>query len=199
MMRWPRRRDRAQQRTAAEFGAPPALGEQPQEFGQQPPMPTQDPPSQGDDMTMHHCPRCGSGGITGGSDGSITCSFCQLVFKVYAQPTHPFMPQTINGQPYQSPGQQPLSTDPLPASDGAIVEPPVSNPTAGPGAAAPGGGLERFRVDGGAPGVEPELQAAAMVTHMGVALPFDSFIAHLAIRHADDPAGVIEQVRASRG
>lgn len=187
-MRWSLRK---KPKTAAELGAPD--------------------PSQGadtaKDMTMYHCPRCGSGGVVGGSDGSISCSFCQFVFKVYAQPTHPSMPQTVNGQPYQPPGEAPISTDPLQAAPGAQpVVSPIPNAVTPPSTPQPGGaggGLERFRVDGApAPAPEvvpPALNAVSMVTFAGVALPFDAYVAHLAIRHADDHSGVIEQVRASRG
>lgn len=183
-MGWLRRRREA--KTAADFGAPA------------PDSSAQAEPQQ-DDLNLHHCPRCGSGGITGGSDGTITCSFCSFVCKVYAQPKHPYMPQTINGQPYQIDGQPVLSDEPVPAVSGAPVQPPVPQaPGAAPGAPGPAGGLERFRVD--APAPAPPVQPVAMaVTHMGVALPMDAYVAHLAIRHADDPDGVIEQVRASRG
>lgn len=159
-----------------------------------------------DNIWTMNCPRCGSGGVVGGSDGSIECGFCKFVFKVYAQPTHPFMPQTVNGQPYQIPGQQPINNEPLPAAGTAPA--PVPPVPADPGSATPGavgGGLEQFRVD--APATTPQpvqaglrsVQSSLLVTHSGVAVPLDSYIAHLAIRHADDPSEAIQQVRARRG
>jgi ribosomal protein S27AE len=141
---------------------------------------------------LRHCPRCGSGNVTGGSDGSVTCGFCDFVFKVYAQPTHPFMPQTVDGQPYVPEDGQGLSDQPL-VPQGAPAPPPGA--PVDPGApSAPGGGLERFRVDQAQPAAPP-----ALMTSEGKVLPRDSYIAHLAIRHADDRGTVIRQVRASRG
>lgn len=58
----------------------------------------------GDAALIHHCPFCGSGAVTGGSDGSADCDFCHTVFTVQVQPMHPNMPQTIDGQPTPPPG-----------------------------------------------------------------------------------------------
>ncbi len=176
------------QRTAA-FPPDAAVGAPP------PPAPTEG------EEPLHHCPRCGSGSITGGSDGSITCGFCEFVFKVFAQPVHPSMPQTVNGQPYDIPGSARISDDPVPAA--GAPAPIGGSPLPDTGATG-GTGLEQFRVDGGGVAAPPSggglerFRTARFITHAGVAIPFDSFVAHLAIRHADDPPSVIEQVRASR-
>ena len=157
---------------------------------------------QAQEQTLHHCPYCGSGNVTGRSDGTVECGFCQSIFKVFAQPTHPYMPQTINGQPFEVPGSPRRSDDPVPTAGG-----PVPEPGAGPLPEDPAatGGLERFRVDaapaGGAPtaGLERFRAGLRYVTAKGVALPADSYLAHLAIEHADDREAVIAQVREGRG
>jgi hypothetical protein len=58
----------------------------------------------GDGETIFHCPFCGSGAVSGGQDGTVTCDFCHTAFTVQVQPRHTNMPQTINGQPYNVPG-----------------------------------------------------------------------------------------------
>lgn len=58
----------------------------------------------GDMALLNHCPFCGSGSITGRSDGSVECDFCNSVFTVQVQPAHPNMPQTVDGQPVTPPG-----------------------------------------------------------------------------------------------
>ena len=164
------------------------------------PAPQAQPKTQ--EQTLHHCPYCGSGNVTGRSDGTVECGFCQSIFKVFAQPSHPFMPQTVNGAPFEVPGSPRRTDDPVPTAGG-----PVPTPGAGPLPDAPGagGGLERFRVDappaGGAPtaGLEQFRAGRRFITAKGVALPTESYLAHLAIEHADDRAAVIEQVREGRG
>lgn len=142
-----------------------------------------------DDQALRHCPRCGSGNVTGGSDGSVTCGFCNFVFKVYAQPTHPFMPQTVDGQPYVPEDGQVLTDEPM-VPEGAPAPVPGEGPVPG------GGGLERFRVDQHP--IQETTPEQPFVTAEGKRLGTDSYLAHLAIRHADDRSAVIQQVRASR-
>jgi hypothetical protein len=47
----------------------------------------------GDPQLCAHCPFCGSGQITGRSDGGIDCAFCGMSFIVRVQPAFPGMPQ----------------------------------------------------------------------------------------------------------
>lgn len=58
----------------------------------------------GDNAIVHHCFSCGSGAVVGSSDGTVSCQFCHSNFTVQVQPSHPFMPQTVNGQPVSPPG-----------------------------------------------------------------------------------------------
>lgn len=57
----------------------------------------------GDNAIINHCPFCGSGGVVGRSDGTASCEFCHSAFTVQVQPAHPFMPQTVDGQPMNPP------------------------------------------------------------------------------------------------
>ena len=114
----------------------------------------------GDNAIINHCPFCGSGAVIGGSDGTVTCDFCHSPFTVQVQPAHPFMPQTIDGQPAQVPGmpgdvpteisapldpsseetEEGVAPDALGDSDPDQIQPPT--PPAAPGAPkppAPGG------------------------------------------------------------
>lgn len=72
--------------------------------------------------TVHNCPFCGSGGVTGGSDGSITCGFCEHTFKVYIQPTFVTAPSNVNGQPVEQ-GQR--SDEPAPLDEGSVAGPGI--------------------------------------------------------------------------
>lgn len=47
----------------------------------------------GDPQLCAHCPFCGSGQITGRSDGGIDCAFCGMSFIVRVQPAFAGMPQ----------------------------------------------------------------------------------------------------------
>lgn len=66
----------------------------------------------GDQAIIHHCPFCGSGAVMARSDGTTTCDFCHSAFTVQAQPAHPFMPQTIDGQDSVPPGMPGATPDP---------------------------------------------------------------------------------------
>ena len=81
----------------------------------------------GDSALLHHCPFCGSGAVTGGSDGSVECDYCHTVFTVQVQPAHPNMPQTIDGQPMPPPGM-PAGQD---TEMSAPVDPAVDEDAAG--------------------------------------------------------------------
>lgn len=47
----------------------------------------------GDPQITSHCPFCGSGQVTGRSDGTIDCAFCGMNYIVRVQPAFPGMPQ----------------------------------------------------------------------------------------------------------
>lgn len=78
----------------------------------------------GDQGIIHHCPMCGSGAVYGRSDGTATCDFCHTSFTVQVQPSHPFMPQTVDGQDSVPPGMPGSTPDPSEMS--APVDPAVA-------------------------------------------------------------------------
>lgn len=51
----------------------------------------------GDPQITSHCPFCGSGQVSGRSDGTIDCSFCGMNYIVRVQPAFPGMPQQPMG------------------------------------------------------------------------------------------------------
>lgn len=51
----------------------------------------------GDPQITSHCPFCGSGQVTGRSDGTIDCAFCGMNYIVRVQPAFPGMPQQPMG------------------------------------------------------------------------------------------------------
>ena len=141
-----------------------------------------------------NCPFCGSGQVVARSDGTTECEFCHNCFIVQVQPSTPEMPQTINGQPYQIPGMPERSTQ-APA-DNPIQNP--EDPNAQPEVEDDGGEGGAFGGDSLSDKVNgnDEIQAsAALVTADGFALSKDSYLAHLALRHSDDPAKTLDEVR----
>lgn len=95
----------------------------------------------GDGETIYHCPFCGGGQVTGRSDGTVECGYCQKFFTVQVQPTHPGTPQTIDGQPYENPempgtpgeqvGAEEAATGPEVAAGATSVDPVTGEPWAG--------------------------------------------------------------------
>lgn len=79
----------------------------------------------GDPQLCSHCPFCGSGQITGRSDGGIDCAFCGMNFLVRVQPAFPGMPQ-VPGMgmptdigPDMPPGMPPGGAPPPGEEDGS--------------------------------------------------------------------------------
>jgi len=145
----------------------------------------------GDGETIYHCPFCGSGQVVARSDGTTECEFCHNCFIVQVQPSQPEMPQTINGVPYQIPGMpEPASGTPV---DNAIQNPENAAPAedGGDDSASFGGDNLSDKVD---PGFDQSV-TAAMVTEEGYALPAKKYLAHLALRHSDDVAKTLDEVR----
>lgn len=148
----------------------------------------------GDGETIYHCPFCGGGQVVAGSDGSVECGFCKTHFTVQVQPEFASMPQTINGVPQHIPGMPGEVGGPAPGAGPVPGQPP------GPTAPATDTGTDAFIPDGAfaPPPAVASPVAKLYINANGVAMPEESFIRHLAIAHADDPAPVIEQVREER-
>lgn len=151
----------------------------------------------GDGATIYHCPFCGSGQVTGGADGTVECDFCKSFFTVQVQPERPAMPQTVNGQPQQMPGMPGDGSQPAPFG-GAPTD-----PGAGGDAFIPPDPNEALtNALQGVPAFAPPTpvtssKTAYYLTEEGL-LPEDSYIRHLAIKHADDREAVLDQVRSER-
>lgn len=59
-------------------------------------------PDRESDKVVRVCPFCGSGNVTGNSDGSIECGHEDVVFLVEVLPRHPFQPLVDQtGQPFE--------------------------------------------------------------------------------------------------
>ena len=95
----------------AQPGAPAAPGMPPQPgMAMAPPAPPPPPPvtpfapDQQSDLVVRVCPMDGSGNLTGQSDGSIKCGYCDTVFTITIHPSHPFQPMVNpDGSPFQMP------------------------------------------------------------------------------------------------
>jgi hypothetical protein len=114
----------------------------------------------GDPVLCSHCPFCGSGQITGRSDGGIDCAFCGQSFIVRVQPAFPGMPQ--------APGMG-APTDVGPDM-GAMPPPGMEEGGLPPGAGGPPGAEgedegppfgDEGEEEGGPPGEEAEEEGGA--------------------------------------
>jgi hypothetical protein len=162
----------------------------------------------GDGATIFHCPFCGSGQVIARSDRTIECEYCHTCFTVQVQPQFPAFPQTIDGSPVQVPG--------MPGQVGGPPAAPGQDPMDPMGGGMPGeegddgnpfadGGDEGAEDDGGEAEEEdsgdsapPFAKGSMLRTASGASLNWDAYLAHLAIKHADDKDAVIERVRAER-
>lgn len=156
----------------------------------------------GDGKIIYHCPFCGGGDVVGRSDGTAMCDFCHTAFTVQVQPERSAMPQTSpDGSPLNMPGMPGDPTHPDAAGGGAPGEtaPPGAGPPPGP-PPPPDENAKPPAPEGDAGPknpVPPQFKKSYFLTAQGMALEEDAFIRHLAIKHADDKAGVIEDVRQS--
>lgn len=99
----------------------------------------------GDPLITSHCPFCGSGQVTGRSDGTIGCDFCGQAYIVRVQPAFPGMPQM--------PGSPGAPSDVGP--DGGVMPPGMAGPDGMPVDEGPPGddeGAPPFGDDGPPPG-----------------------------------------------
>lgn len=155
----------------------------------------------GDGETVAHCPMCGSGAVTGGADGTISCEFCHQHFTVQIQPEFKAMPQTVNGQPYNIPGMPGGGPDAGAAQQDDAEQQEQAQKDA-PDAPAPGDSPaadsskgQSPSQDAGARGKKPNPFSAHLIVEGG-ALSLDKAIQHLALKYADDKGQVLAAVRA---
>ncbi len=159
----------------------------------------------GDNATINHCPFCGSGAVTGGSDGTVDCGYCHTFFTVQVQPSHPNMPQTINGSPQPPPGMP--AGNPMEMStpvDPAVDEDGSGNPTDGFGNAESDmdeqmgteDPLEDQQPEKPKGPVPPQFKKGSkFFTEDGEVLSFDKYAARLALDYADDRMRVLAEIR----
>lgn len=141
----------------------------------------------GDGETIFHCPFCGSGQVIARSDGTVECEFCTTSFTVQVQPQMNAMPQTIDGVPVDIPDMPNGGENAMvPADQGGPVD-------------EDGDGVPDEEEEGGE-SENPFAKGSSRyyLTAQGVALDEDSYLRHLAIKHAANRRDVIEQVRAER-
>ena len=152
----------------------------------------------GDNVTIFHCPMCGSGQVVARSDGTTECEFCDSVFIVQIQPQHPEMPQTINGVPYQIPGMPAGGDQPKP-DNGLDMDPNDPNAQGEPEDDSASFGGDDLADKAGDPGEEEDSfpKQSMFITRDGVALSLESYLKHLAIQTSDDPEATLAEVRQS--
>lgn len=164
----------------------------------------------GDNAIINHCPFCGSGGVVGSSNGTTTCTYCHTPFTVQVQSAHPFMPQTIEGQPTTPPGmpgdeptEMSAPIDPaVEESDDDVAEDPLGDadptaPDADPtqtsnGPVRPGQPPTKQPPANDQP---PWLKKKTMLTAEGHVLPVEAYMQRLALEHADDRGEVLDAIR----
>lgn len=155
----------------------------------------------GDNAIINHCPFCGSGAVVGKGTGTVGCEFCHTNFTVQVQPAHPFMPQTVDGQPVPPaglPGDEPTEMSaPLdPAvnevEEGVAEEATNANPFNAPAADKP----EAEEPKKENPFAKGSAKAAYR-TSDGHTLAEDAYIARLALAYADDREDVLDSVRTA--
>lgn len=162
----------------------------------------------GDNAIINHCPFCGSGALTARSDGAAECDFCHSTFTVQVQPQYPNAPQTVDGTPTPVPGlpgdeptEMSAPVDPAVPADDKPAETHI-NPEVPVGADqaktdAPPGKDDAKPKKNLPPWLKGKQSSVMLVTAQGIALDEESYVKHLAIRHADDPAETLAAVRAA--
>jgi len=176
----------------------------------------------GDPILCSHCPFCGSGQITGRSDGGIDCAFCGQSFIVRVQPAFPGMPQapgmgapTDAGPdmgamppPGMGEGGMPPGAGGPPGAEGEEGPPFGEEGAEGEEGGPPGEAAEeegdQEDEEKGAPPFPPKKKAAraaapaaraAYRTLAGDLLDEDRYVRHLAILHSGFSPAVIRLVR----
>jgi ribosomal protein L37AE/L43A len=156
----------------------------------------------GDGEQIYHCPFCGSGAVTGGADGTVSCNYCHQHFTVQVQPEFSSMPQTVNGQPFNIPGMP--GGGPDAGAAGQADQAATDDAQEGQPGEPPANEVDPASQDAPPKNpVPPQFQSSlhlaemALLTPDGVVLDGERYARHLAIRFADPDARptVIAQVR----
>lgn len=131
--------------------------------------------SSSDPTVVNHCPFCGSGALTGRSDGAIDCGVCNETFRVSREPLYSNEPSPEDGA-----GIETTENDPLSAEDPFEAPAGTEDPTSSSGEEAPDPAAE----DGGAEDEESTLPdfMSRLRNKDGIPLGVDDFLLHHAIR-----------------
>jgi len=134
---------------------------------------------------LRHCPFCGAGQLTGRSDGTAECGFCDAAFTVQIQPNLPATPQTVNDELYMHPEM----SEPGVAED--EMDPESNDPVSTE--------LVLTEEESGSSGENPFDDIEKMTFKVdGTTLTSSEYVKHLALKHADNRMAVLRAVRASR-
>lgn len=130
-----------------------------------------------DPTIVNHCPFCGSGALTGRSDGGVDCGVCHETFRVSRQPLYSNEPSAESGAGVESFDNDPLSAeDPFAAPENGAPSP--EDMAAGSEEEDPAAVEEE--------GASDEEQALpefmSLKSKSGVELDVDDFLLHHAIR-----------------
>lgn len=170
----------------------------------------------GDPQLCSHCPFCGSGQITGRSDGGIDCAFCGMSFLVRVQPAFPGMPQAPGmgaptdigpDMPPELPGMGPAGELPPGAEDEGL--PPGADDGEGAPPFGDDGGDEEDEEapeDGGededgeddddaSPFAKKKGSRRLYRTLAGDQLSEQQYVRHLAVLHSGASPAVLAQLR----
>lgn len=130
-----------------------------------------------DPTVVNHCPFCGSGALTGRSDGGVDCGVCHETFRVARQPLYSNEPSAESGAGVESFDNDPLSAeDPFDAPENGAPSPeelageaPEEDPPA---------------VEDGESGDEEQdlPNFMSLRSKSGVRLDIDDFLLHHALR-----------------
>jgi hypothetical protein len=169
----------------------------------------------GDQVTIFHCPFCGSGQVIARSDRTTECTFCHGVFTVQVQPQYSAFPQTIDGAPVEEPGAPGMDGQPDVAADEELAP-----EDAGAGGFPPGGddasGFPPDAAEGDADGTDEQdegddsdddkpafLKGSRLYrTASGALLNQEDLIHHIALKQCRTPEErqwVLSQIRAEKG
>jgi hypothetical protein len=168
----------------------------------------------GDPVLCSHCPFCGSGQITGRSDGGIDCAFCGQSFIVRVQPAFPGMPQApgmgaptdvgpdMMGMPPGMEGEEGMPPEGMPPGmeGGDEGGPPFGDEEAGAEEeeGAPPGEEEEGEEEGEeGEGPPPFKKKSSLLfrTIAGDELPEDAYVRHLAILLSGHHPAVLAKIR----
>lgn len=140
---------------------------------------------------LRHCPFCGAGQLTGRSDGTAECGFCDAAFTVQTQPNLPSTPQTVGDELYMHPemGEPGVPEDEIDPED------PEEDNTELTLTDEESGDPDLSLSEGG--GFPDDFDK--MTYKVGSATVSEGdYIRHLALKHAEDRERVLKAVRASR-